>query len=468
MPPKPAHNVTGHDHNNAIEIDWSKCMGCGMCTTRCNFGVLKKVAPKIPPHLVANRENVTQQNTDTTRVLIEETSCVGCGQCSAACNLGAIKPVSHLERVLEAKAAGKKLVAMIAPATRVGIAEAMGLPIGSQALAQLVHCLRKVGFDYVFDINAAADKTTMDDLAEVVEMKEAGKGPAITSCCPGWLEFLEKEFPDLIPQTSTARSPIACLSALIKHPWAKEVGLNPEDIYTVGIMPCIAKKVESQRANLHQDYDAAMTTNEIAAYFKKVLPAEETKFTEEREAQLAATEDGQCDLPFRRISGGSNIFAKSAGVAETVLRVLVKKAGLEWDPSKVQAEVMETFPSGSAMTKLTIDINGTVITGVICHGGQAIRKACEMMRAKELKVDVVEMMACVNGCQAGAGQPKIPPAKKADIVKRTNELDRLDQNTDIKSAVENVDVLGWIDSHLDQHQQHELLHTTFAARYPQA
>ncbi|EKE37395.1 Fe-hydrogenase, putative [Entamoeba nuttalli P19] len=469
MPPKPSHTITGQDHNNAIEIDWSKCMGCGMCAMRCNYGVLHKSGPKIPPTVTPNRENVTQPNDDKTRVLIDESDCVGCGQCSSACNFGAIKPVSHIERVFEAKKAGKKLVAMIAPATRVGIAEAMGLPIGTSAMAQLVHCLRLVGFDYVFDINSAADKTTMDDLAEVVEMKKEGKGPAITSCCPGWLEYLEKKYPDLIPRVSTARSPIACLAGCIKNAWCKDMKIPKEDIYTVGIMPCIAKKVESQRPNLHQDYDAALTTNEIATYFKAHLPAEECKFTPEREETLSKTEDGQCDLPFRRISGGTNIFAKTAGVAETVLRVLVKQAGLQWDPSKIQAEVMfKDNASGSAMTKLTIDIAGTPIVGVICHGGQAITKACDMMRAGELKCDVVEMMACVNGCQCGAGQPKIPPAKKADFVKRTAELDRLDDNTDIKAACENTDVLAWIDSHFDSHEQHEHLHTTYHARYPQA
>ncbi|KAL7716726.1 4Fe-4S ferredoxin-type domain-containing protein [Entamoeba marina] len=468
MPPKPSHSITASDHNNAIEIDWSKCMGCGMCTTKCNYGVLEKKGPKIPPFVVSNKKNPTQENTDTTRVLIDESDCVGCGQCSGICNFGAIKPISHIERVFAAKAEGKKIIAMIAPATRVGIAEAMGLPIGSQAMAQLVSCLRKVGFDYVFDINSAADKTTMDDLAEVVALKKEGKGPAITSCCPGWLEFLEKQYPDLIPQTSTARSPISCLASLIKNVWAKDVGINKDEIYTVGIMPCIAKKVESQRENLHADYDAALTTNEISAYFKKQLSKEDCTFSDEKEAQLEKTEEGLCDLPFRRKSGGTNIFAKAAGVAETVLRVLVKDAGLEWDPSKIVSEEVFTHKlSGSTMLKLTIDINGTVITGAICHGGHAIRHACELMRKGELKVDVVEMMACVGGCQHGGGQPKVPPAKKATMVKRTEMLDHLDHETDIKSANENVDVLGWIDSHLDEHEQHHLLHTSYKARYPE-
>ncbi|ELP93041.1 iron-dependent hydrogenase, putative [Entamoeba invadens IP1] len=468
MPPKPAHNVkTPDNHNNAIVIDFSKCLGCSMCTTKCCYGVLEKQGPKIPPFIKPNRKDVTVDNTDTTRVLIEETDCVGCGQCSNVCNFGAITPVDHITRTFEAKAAGKKLVAMIAPATRIGIAEAFGLPMGSQALHQLVHCLRLVGFDYVFDINSAADKTTMDDLEEVVELKKEGKGPAITSCCPGWMEYLEKKYPELIPHVSTARSPIACLASLVKNAWAKDVGLAKEDVYTVGIMPCVAKKVESQRANLHQDYDAAITTNEIAAYFKKNLPAEELKFTEEKEAALSKTDDGQCDLPFRRISGGSNIFAKSAGVAETVLRVLVKDAGEKWDPSKIVAEEMfKDAASGSAMNKLTIKIGESTIVGVICHGGHAIHKACEMMKNNEMQgVDVVEMMVCVNGCQCGGGQPKIPPAKKNDVVKRTAELDRLDHETDIAVASENTDVLGWIDAHMNKHEQHELLHTSFQARY---
>nr|AAG09783.1 Fe-hydrogenase [Entamoeba histolytica] len=466
MPPKPSHTLTGHDHNHSIQFDWSKCMGCGMCATKCTFGVLVKQPPKIPPFVQPNREKLSQENTDKTRVLIDESECTGCGQCSLVCNFGSITPIDHLVDTFKAKEAGKKLVAMIAPSTRLGVAEAMGMPIGSTAMAQLVHCLRLIGFDYVFDVDAGADKTTMDDYAEVIEMKKEGKGPAITSCCPAWIELVEKEYPDLIPNVSTARSPIGCLAGCIKRGWAKDVGIAVEDLYTVGIMPCIAKKTESQRQQIHQDYDASCTSNEIAAYFKKHLPPEECKFTQEREEALAKTEDGQCDLPFRRISGGSNIFGKTGGVCETVLRVIARNAGVDWNSCTVNKE--ETFKhaaSGSTMTNLSVDIGGTIITGAVCHGGYAIRHACELIRKGELKVDVVEMMACVGGCLGGAGQPKIPPAKKLEMDKRRVMLDILDQQTDIRAANENTDVLGWIDKHFDHQGAHQHLHTYFTPRY---
>ena len=467
MPPKPSHTVTGTDHTAAISVDWSKCMGCNMCTMKCTYGVLKKHQVKTPPFVTPLVPHPTQENTDTTRVLISESTCIGCGQCSTVCNFGAITVNNHLDRVLEAKKAGKKLVALIAPATRIGITEAMGMPIGTSAMAQLVVSLRQVGFDDVFAINAVADKTTMDDMAEIVEMKKEGKGPAFTSCCPGWIELLEKEYPDLIPRVSTARSPVACHGALVKKVWAKEAGIPEEQVYVVGIMPCVAKKVESARPQLHADYDASLTTNEIAAYFKKTLAPEDCKFTAEREEELAKTEEGQCDLPFRARSGGACIFAKTAGVAETVLRVLVKNAGEEWDPSKIKAEEMfKDAASGSAMTKLTIPIGGGEVTGVICHGGYATRKACDMVRAGELPVDVVEVMACVGGCQNGGGQPKVPPAKKAELAKRTAILDELDQKSEFKAANENTEVLGYIDTHLTPEEQHHFLHTHYEARLP--
>jgi len=213
-----------------------------MCTTACTFGVLVKSAPKNPPHIVPNRENPTVQNTETTRVLIDESDCVGCGQCTNACNFKVITPISYADKIKQAKESGKKLVAMIAPSTRVGISELMGAPMGTSSLAQMVSCLRKIGFDYVFDVNYAADQTTLDDMAEIVELKEQGKGPAFTSCCPAWIELVEKKYSEFIPKISTAVSPTACLSTMIKKGWAKDMGLKPEDIFTVGIMPCIAKK----------------------------------------------------------------------------------------------------------------------------------------------------------------------------------------------------------------------------------
>jgi len=443
-------------------------MGCGMCTTKCTFGILEKQAPKIPPFVHPHKAfagKLTSENTETTRVMINESACVGCGHCSTACNFGAITVVNYNDDIFAAKAAGKKLIAMIAPATRIGVAEAMGMPAGTTALSQLIVGLRKIGFDYVFDINSAADKTTIDDLAEVVALKKAGKGPAITSCCPGWLECLEKDYPELIPQVSTARSPTACLCGLVKHVWAKEQGLKPEDVYTVGIMPCVAKKVEAFRGNLHQDWDSSMTSQEVAELIKQKTT---DKFTVEREAELAKTEEGKCDLPFRAISGGSNIFAKTAGVTETVLRVIAKSNGEVFDPKTVKAEVIFEHPSGSKLTILTFPSGGVEYKAAVAHGGFSIRKACEMMLEKKLEVDVVEMMACLGGCQNGAGQPKLPMQKpKADEVKtkRTEILDKLDQETEFLVATENTEVLGYIDKHLDEHQQHEFLHTSYAKRY---
>ncbi|ELP84258.1 iron-dependent hydrogenase, putative [Entamoeba invadens IP1] len=471
MPPKPSHQVTGLDHNDAICIDWSKCVGCQLCTTKCTFDVLEKGKPKSPPQVHATRPNPEQQNTDLTRILLKDTDCVGCGHCTSVCNFGALKPLDPFDAIMEAKKNGKKLVAMIAPSTRLGVAECMGMPIGTTALAQLVLSLRKIGFDYVFDVDYGADKTTFDDHAEVMEMREKQTGPAITSCCPAWIELLEKDYPDLIPKTSTARSPIGCLAALIKRGWANDVKIDPENLYTVGIMPCVAKKVEAARPQIHQDYDASVTSVEVSNYFRAHLADEDKKFSEAREAEVEKTEEGLCDLPFRRISGGSNIFGKTGGVSETVFRVIAKNAGVPWNEVNITKEEMYKHASGSTMTKVIVDIKGTIINGIVCHGGFAIRKACDMVRSGELtskNCDVIEMMACLGGCLGGAGQPKIPPAKKAEMDKRRVKLDDLDYKAEFKAATENTDMLEFVKSHFDAHGEHEHLHTYFEARYPQA
>ena len=437
-----------------------------MCTTACTFGVLTKSAPKHPPFITPNREKLTVENTETTRVMIQESDCVSCGQCSNACNFKAITTVSYIDQMYEAKAAGKKLVAMIAPSTRVGISEFMGQPFGVASMAQLVSCLRKIGFDYVFDVNYGADKTTLDDYAEVIEMKEKGTGPAFTSCCPGWMEFFEKMYPDLIPHISTAKSPIGTLASMIKNGWAKDVGLKPEDIFTVGIMPCIAKKAESQRKQLHQDYDASMTTKEASELFKAKLSKEDCTFTPEKEEALLKTEEGQCDLPFRKVSGGSHIFGKTAGVAETVLRVAAYNKGVKWNDVKITKEELFAHPTGSKMVKVVCDINGYVINGIICDGGFAMRKCCDMVRAGELKdIDVIEMMACVGGCINGAGQPRVLPAKKKESYKRVDMLDTLDKESAFRTAIENPDLKEWLAAHFTKEEEHHCFHTYFEDRY---
>ena len=466
MAPK-IHNVTGISHNYSVHFNWDNCKCCNMCTTACTFGVLTKSAPKHPPFITPNREKLTVENTETTRVMIQESDCVSCGQCSNACNFKAITVMGYEDKIAAAKAAGKKVVAMIAPSTRVGISEFMGQPFGVASMAQLVSCLRKIGFDYVFDVNFGADQTTLDDYSEIIELKEQGKGPAFTSCCPGWIELMEKEYPQLIPHISTAKSPTATLASMIKNGWAKDMGLKPEDVFTVGIMPCVAKKTECERHQLHDDYNASITTKELADMFKAKLSKEDCTFTPEKEAALSQTEEGQCDLPFRMMSGGANIFGKTAGVAETVLRVIALSKHVKWEDCKITTEeIFKHAASGSACTKITFNCDGLILTGAVCHGGFAIRKCCDMILAGELNVDVVEMMACVGGCINGGGQPKILPKNKALAVKRVERLDALDHENAIKVASENTDLSKWMKEHMgDEKVHHELLFTNYEARY---
>lgn len=224
----------------------------------------------MPPHLNSyNGDN--NQNTEFTRVRLENTNCTGCGGCSTACPNNVIRPRSEWYEVVHAKDEGKILVAVIAPATRVGIAEAMGMEAGQSAEAQLIKSLRDVGFKYVFDNQWGADATTIEDTKEMLHYKETGKGPCFTSCCPAWVNFVEMRHPELLPQLSNAKSPHGITCSMIKKFWAKENNISLDKLVVVGIMPCTAKKAEAKRPQLmtdgHFDCDISITTKEIVKVF---------------------------------------------------------------------------------------------------------------------------------------------------------------------------------------------------------
>lgn len=438
MPPAPAHQLRNADHNDCILIDYSKCIGCNACARTCaNAQKFEGLSPspvmKHPPYVVA-KGGSTEGNSETARLLLSDSGCVGCGQCTNVCAFQALVPRPELEEVkaqlASHKEQGRHSIALIAPATRVGISEAMGMEPGTSAQRQLVAALHKLGFDLVYDVQSGADLTTLEDTKEVIHMREHKTGPCFTSCCPAWINLVETRYPELIPKLSTARSPLGMLASLVKGKFAESKGWKPAEIYSVACMPCTAKKSEARRPQLsHEgvpDVDNSLTTKELAQWFK----AEGIKFSAEEEARLVETneEAGRFDPPFDEFSGGAFIFGKAAGVATTVVRCIAALKNVPQDQVKIETESLwESGDKSQGITKMSFEIAGEKYTAAAAHGGEAANKVAQMVLAKELDVDAVEVMACPGGCMNGGGQPR--QIKKPLVAKRAERLEQLDKES---------------------------------------
>lgn len=361
-----------------------------------------------------------------------------------------------------AKKAGKKLIAVLAPATRVGISEAMGMAPGTTGEAQLVAGLRKIGFDYVFDNQWGADACTIEDTKEVLHMREHHTGPCYTSCCPAWINLVETRYPELIPKVSTARSPQAMLCSLIKKEWIKDVNMKLDDIFIVGFMPCTAKKYEAARHQLETegkpDVDVSVTTKEIATVFKEHNIA----FSVEKEEELKKTKEGKFDAPFGEFSGSAYIFGKTAGVTESVARYVHAVFGVEYKAANLKVTVpWEHTDKIQNIKVIEFTVKDQTFRAAVAHGGVAVAKCIEM--EKELKCDVVEIMMCPMGCQNGGGQPR--QMKKDLIPKRAEALDKHDHECKYADCQSNESMHKYIKEHLPTEEKiHDVFHTHYENR----
>ncbi|CAL6006440.1 FeFe-hydrogenase_1 [Hexamita inflata] len=462
------HNIHGVDTSVAIRIDYDKCVGCQMCAKACmdqqKIGSLGVAPLRTPPYL----HSVTgknHENTETSRVKMMDTNCIGCGQCAVNCSTGAMQPANKCSDIQVAKAQGLTLVAVMAPSTRVGVAEAMGMGIGFSAEAQTVAGLRQLGFHYVFDNLWGADLTTIEDAKEVLKFREAGKGPVFTSCCPAWINLVETKYPEVIPNVSTARSPTGMTCAVIKKFWAKQINKRPEDIFVVGVMPCTAKKFEAIRPQLMtenvKDCDLSITTREVVELFKE----ERLVFSEEREQKLRNVQEGQFDAPFNVYSGSSYLFGRTGGVTESVVRYMCALNKEQFTPSVIQNNLLwESTDKFQSLRVFEFPCGGSNYRAIVCHGGAAVEELMKIHAAGKLKgVDVVEVMVCPQGCVGGGGQPKI--GKKSLTAQRPAGLDKHDKESQFADCQSNAlmheMVKKWMPT---EHNIHDALHTHYDNR----
>lgn len=440
--------------STAIVRDTSKCILCGRCVGVCdNLQTVHAIG-------FAGR-GFTTTIAPAYGSSLAESLCVNCGQCIMVCPVGALQEKESMHEVWHAIADPNKFVVVqTAPAVRVALGEEFGLPIGTRVTGRMVSALRKMGFDKVFDTNFAADLTIMEEGTELLTRLESGKNlPLMTSCCPGWVKFVEHNFPDMLNLLSTCKSPHEMEGALIKNYFAEKMGIAADRIVVVSIMPCTAKKFEGQRDELSnnglQDVDYVLTTRELA------------KMIKEAGIDFLKLQGDTFDNPFGEGTGAGVIFGATGGVAEAALRTVFELvAGKELETVDYK-EVRGLEGIKEAVIELP---SGKVIRTAVAHGLGHARKLMELIRSGVKSYEFIEVMACSGGCITGGGQPIIDARKHGEInvkLERAKAIYAEDKDLPIRKSHKNPDIIKIYEEYLghpNSHKSHELLHTHYIRR----
>ncbi len=432
----------------SIVRDPEKCILCGRCVTVCEQVMGVACIDFI------NRGNKSIIGTPFNQGL-NTSSCINCGQCIMVCPTGALTEKNHFAEIQEALNDPKKrVVVQYAPSISVSMAEELGMEPGIDINGILNAALRKVGFDNVFDSSFSADLTIMEESAELIQrISEGGKLPMITSCCPGWVKYAEEFYPDLLPNLSSCKSPQQMLGAIIKSYFADMEGLKPEDIYSVSIMPCTAKKFEAQREEMTQagisDVDAVLTTRELTKFFKLFG------------VDMFNIQPELTDSPLGFRSTAGKLFGASGGVMEAAIRTAYYKiTGKEL--VKFQVPQIRGFERRKE-AKIQI---GDIELGVAVVNGMANAKIL-LDEIKEGRDDIhfIEIMACPGGCIGGGGQHI--GTSDEELAARMKALYTIDESETLKVSHKNPEIIELYDNFLGEplgHNSHELLHTHYKAR----
>ncbi|AEH50198.1 NADH-dependent [FeFe] hydrogenase, group A6 [Pseudothermotoga thermarum] len=436
------------DSSPAIIRDLEKCIVCGRCVRACS----ELQGMDIYSMVDRGFESLPQTAFEMP---VYDTDCIACGQCSVFCPVGAITENSQVRKVLEElEKHDKVLIVQTAPATRVALGEEFGLEPGSISTGKMVAALRRLGFDYVFDTNFAADLTIMEEGSEFLErLKNGGPFPMFTSCCPAWINMMEKLYPQFIPNVSSAKSPHQMLGAVVKTYFAKKINVDPKNIFLVSIMPCTAKKDDIIRPqhmiNGVPAVDVVLTTRELAKLIKiKKIP-------------FATLPDENYDDPLGESTGAGAIFGVTGGVMEAALRTAYE-LGLGKPLGKIEFESVRGL---EGIKEATIDFNGKKLKVAVAHGGLNVRRLLDKIVAGEVYYDFVEIMACSGGCIGGGGQPK--SLDKDVLVKRMKAIYTIDELSVIRKSHENPSIKKLYQEFLEHplsHVAHETLHTTYMDR----
>ena len=441
------------DVSPSIVRDFNKCILCRRCVAAC------KNVQKIGAIDCIKRGFESCISTVGDHSL-NDVNCTNCGQCIQACPTGALHEKETIDDVwVKLKDPDTYVVVQTAPAVRVALGEEFGMPIGTNVTGKMVTVLKRLGFDKVFDTNTGADFTIMEEANEFIErIKENDNLPMITSCSPGWVKYIEMNYPELLPHLSTCKSPHQMFGALIKTYFAKKEGIPPEKIYMVSVMPCIAKKFERQRSEMKNeglyDVDNVITTRELSRMIKQA------------NIEFDKLEDSTFDSPMGEATGAAAIFGTTGGVMEAALRtaqdVLTGK-----DLPKIE---FDQIRGGDGIKRATVNIAGKDIKVVAASGLANAQKIMEEIKIGKADYQFVEIMACPGGCVMGGGQP-IKSSKirrEVDVRKlRSDSLYTIDEKSTIRKSHENPVVKKIYKEYLEEpgsYRAHKLLHTHYLER----
>ena len=440
------------DTSPAIIRDVDKCILCRRCEMMCNEVQTVGALSAVNRGFMAVVAPAFEMN-------LEKSPCTYCGQCVSVCPTGALTEVDHSRNVINALADPKKtVVVQTAPAVRAALGEEFGLEPGTLVTGKMVAALRRLGFDYVFDTDFAADLTIMEEGSELLDrLTRYLKGdhnvklPILTSCCPGWVNFFEHNFPDLMDVPSTAKSPQQMFGPIAKEYFGKKLGIERKNMIVVSIMPCLAKKYECQRnefkVNGDPDVNFSLSTRELAHLIKQA------------NIDFNSLPDEDFDNPLGASTGAAVIFGNTGGVIEAACRT-----AYELYTGKTLEKVEFTQLRGlENIRQATLDFDGLPINIGIAHGLGNARKLLEDVQAGRSQFHAIEIMACPGGCIGGGGQP-FHHGDSGIIKKRAAAIYREDENKTIRKSHENPFIIELYKEFLGaplSEKSHHLLHTHY-------
>ena len=440
------------DMSPSIIRDIDKCIMCRRCENICNelqsVGALSGV----------NRGFMAVVATAFEQDIVDS-ACVMCGQCVQVCPTGALTEVDDTRNVINAiNNPSKTVIVQTAPAVRVALGEEFGMEPGTLVTGKLAAALRRLGFNYVFDTDFAADLTIMEEGTEMLNRisrfmagDKSVRLPILTSCCPGWVNFFEHNFPDMLDVPSTAKSPQQMFGAIAKSYWAEKMGIKREDLVVVSIMPCLAKKYECQRdefkVNGNPDVDFVLSTRELARLIKLY------------NLDLNEIEPEEFDNPLGESTGAAVIFGVTGGVIEAATRTAYEL----FTHKKLENVEFNELRGLEGIREAHVDFDGTDIHIGIAHGLKNARTLLEMVRDGKVQFHAIEVMACPGGCIGGAPQPY--HHGNMDIIRKRQEATyREDAGKPIRKSHENPEIQRLYKEYLGEPcglKSHELLHTHY-------
>lgn len=455
IPFKGEQSTYRKDTTKSVYRDMDKCVMCRRCETMCNqiqsVGALSAINRGFPAVVSPAFESD-----------LGTTSCVNCGQCVQVCPVGALTLVDNVSDVMKALAdPTKTVVVQTAPAVRVALGEEFGLEPGTIVTGKMAAALRRIGFDYVFDTDWSADLTIMEEGTELLHRVakvlngEKVAMPQFTSCCPAWIMFMEKNFPDLLDNLSTAKSPQQMFGPVAKNFFAKKIGVKREDMIVVSVMPCLAKKSEVARdefkVNGDPDVNFSISTRELAHLIKQF------------NIDLSQLPEEDFDSPLGESTGAAVIFGATGGVMEAALRT-----AYEVHTKKTLPRIdFEEVRGLDGVKTATVDFDGLPVKVAVCHTLSNARAMMEEIRNGNPRgFHFIEVMACPGGCIGGAGQPY--HHGNSDIIRKRMEATyREDAGKPIRKSHENPDIIAIYKEYYGEpcgHLSHEQLHTHYIDR----